>query len=132
MHQSDDVERLTSVVTLYLDESATDDTAPIACVGGLLSNKTNFQALGSAWGPMLEHHGIAPPLHIKNFRRPNRRLAVVSNDAKRALFADAIGIINACKTYSVAGTVASADYNSYFDKSFRKEGMSMYGACLLV
>jgi len=70
MHQSDDESRQAAIVTCYLDESGTQEGAPIAVVGELLLNKANFASLDAAWWPMLVKHSIEPPLHMKDFRRP--------------------------------------------------------------
>src|ERR1022692_1046571 len=85
MHQSDDESRQAAVVTCYLDESGTHEGAPIAVVGGLLLNKARFGALDGGWDSMLAAHSIPPPLHMNEFRRPDGRLADVSNDSRRAL-----------------------------------------------
>jgi hypothetical protein len=132
MHQSDDPKRLASVVTLYLDESSTDDNAPIACVGGLLLNKDGFESLDLGLPRILEKHGITSPLHIKDFRRPKGRLADISIDVRRAFFADVVRAINDSKLYSIAATVTTASYKLHFDTKFRKEGLGLYGACFLV
>ncbi len=132
MHQSDDPSRRTAAVTCYLDESGTHDTAPIAVVGGLLLNKDHFEPFDEAWRQMLEKYSIAPPLHMKDFRRPNGRLANISNNNRQRLFADAIQAINAHKIYSVAAVLSSDQYRDCFDKRFCKEGMGVYGACFIL
>lgn len=132
MQQSDDPNRLASVVTLYLDESATDDASPMAVVGGLLLNKSGFSVLDSEWLSILAKYTIEPPLHIKDFRRPAGRLADVPNDVRRLLFADLAALINRCKLYSVAATLTTANYHRYFEPEFQKRGMSFYGTCFML
>lgn len=131
MQHSDDPSREAAVVTVYLDESGTDDAAPTAVVGGLILNKSGFLCFDDEWAEMLKEHAIAPPLHIKEFRRPQGRLANISNDARLALFSDAAKLINTYKIYSVAATVTSEAYKKHFDKQFRKEGMSIYGSAFI-
>src|SRR5205085_1813100 len=132
MDHSDKQNRKPSVVTLYLDESATDDASPVAVVGGVLLNQSGLQALEFDWAKMLAKYSIAAPLHIKDFRRPRGRLADVSVATKLALFTDVVEIINRCKIYSIAGTLTTAGYRAYFDERFRKQGMSLYGQCFIV
>ena len=114
MHQSDDESRQAAIVTCYLDESGTQEGAPIAVVGELLLNKANFASLDAAWWPMLVKHSIEPPLHMKDFRRPGGRLANVSTDCHRELFLDAVEIINKFKIYSLAAVLTDE-----FSKLFR-------------
>lgn len=132
MHQSEDPKRLASVVTLYLDESATDDAAPIAVVGGLLLNKEGFESLDEAFPKLLKKHGVPPPLHIKDFRRPQGRLANVSDETKHALFMDLVPLINSAKLYSIAATLTTAQYKKHFEANFRKKGMGLYGVCFMM
>jgi hypothetical protein len=44
---------MTSIVTLYMDESATDDNQPIAVVGGLLLDKYGLQGFNPGWAEIL-------------------------------------------------------------------------------
>src|ERR1017187_4957660 len=132
MNHSDDESRQAAVVTCYLDESGTHEGAPIAVVGGLLLNKARFGALDGGWDSMLAAHSIPPPLHMNEFRRPDGRLADVSNDSRRALFSDVVKVINEHKIYSIAATVTAEQYQKYFDKEFRAKGLSIYGACFML
>jgi hypothetical protein len=91
MKHSHEASREAGVVTCYLDESGTHDLAPIAVLGGLLLNKSGFLAFDKAWDQMLEDHSIPPPLHMKDFRRPNGRLADITNEAPRNCFARLAG-----------------------------------------
>jgi len=120
MHQSDDPKRFTSVVTMYLDESATDDAAPVAVVGGLILNKDGFESFDEAFPKLLEKHGIPPPLHMKDFWRPQGRLANVTNNTRFDLFTELVPLINKCKLYSVAATLTTAKYKKHFEAKFRK------------
>src|SRR5215831_3601882 len=94
MQQSDDESREAAIVSFWLDESGTDDLAPTAVVGGLLLSKSYFIRFNDAWAAILEKHSIAPPLHMKDFRRPNGRLADIKNQQRRALFTDVVSVIN--------------------------------------
>jgi len=132
MHHSTDPKRLASVVTLYLDESATDDASPVAVVGGLLLNKSGFDSFNEAFPELLKKHHVPPPLHIKDFWRPKGRLANVSNDTKHALFTDLVPLINECKIYSIAATLTTEKYKRHFGAAFRKEGMGLYGVCFMM
>jgi Protein of unknown function (DUF3800) len=132
MQHSEDPNRQAAIVTLYLDESATDDSSPVAVVGGLLLNKSNFLEFDPAWRNMLKKHSLPPPLHMKDFRRPKGRLADIPDEVRRALFVDAVELINKHKIYSIAGTLATADYRRYFDENFIKKGLGLYGACFIL
>jgi len=132
MQHSDDGSRDAAIVTCYLDESGTDDPSPTAVVGGLLLNKSGFVAFDEEWASMLSSHSIPSPLHIKDFRRPDGRLADVSNEARKALFAEAVTIVNRYKRYSLAATITSELYRKYFDKEIRTQSLSIYGACFVL
>jgi hypothetical protein len=132
MHQSDEESRQAAVVTFYLDESGTHEGAPIAVVGGLLLDKERFRTLDDAWRKILTRHSILPPLHMKEFRRPNGRLADVSIDQRRALFSDVVEVINKNKIYSIAASLTSEHFQKYFDRKFRRETMSVYGMCFIL
>ncbi|MBZ5594188.1 MAG: DUF3800 domain-containing protein [Acidobacteriia bacterium] len=132
MQHSDDESREAAVVSWYLDESGTDDPSPTAVVGGLLVNKYHFGSFQGAWNPILKKHGIEPPLHMKDFRRPNGRLADVSNHQRKALFEEIVPLINTHKVYSMAATLTTAKYDQYFSKTFKKESMGVYGSCFIL
>jgi hypothetical protein len=132
MHRSDDESRQVAAVTCYLDESGTHEGAAIAVVGGILLDKSRFCAFEKAWNPALATHSIVPPLHMKDFRRPEGRLANVSNDNRRALFSDVAKLINEHKIYSIAATMRAEQYHKYFGRAFRSKGMSTYGACFML
>jgi hypothetical protein len=132
MHRSDEESRQVAVVTFYLDESGTHEGSAIAVVGGLLLNKEGFRALDDTWREILARHSILPPLHMKEFRRPDGRLADVSNDQRRALFSDVVKVINENKIYSIAASLTPDRFKKYFDKTFRRETMSVYGMCFIL
>jgi hypothetical protein len=95
-------------------------------------NKEGFGILDDKWRELLARHSILPPLHMKEFRRPNGRLADVSNDRRRALFSDVAKVINESKIYSVAASLTPDHFQKYFDKKFRRETMSVYGMCFVL
>jgi hypothetical protein len=111
MHQSDDESRQSAILTWYLDESGTHEGAPIAVVGGMLLNKSGFDALDKAWDIILARHGIPPPLHMSEFRRPDGRLADFANDSRHALFSDVVKVMNGHKIYSVAATLTAEQFH---------------------
>ncbi len=132
MHRSHDRTRLASVVTLYLDESATEDSAPVAAVGGVLLNASGFDAMDGEWLEILRKHNVDPPLHMKDFRRPDGRLADVTNATRLLLFSDVTELINRCKIHSIAATLTTADYRKHFSKDFRQTKLGLYGACFIL
>lgn len=118
-------------VTTFLDESATDDNAPVAVVGGLILSPFGAQALVEEWGDLLIRHRIGPPLHIKEFW-PGARFGHLTHDQRRDLFSEVVSLINKRKVYSHAASITTPLYKKHFDKPFRKKGMSLYAACFLI
>jgi len=53
---------------VYLDESATDGSTPIAVVGGLLLDWNRYAWLDMEWERALDSYGIKA-LHMKNIGR---------------------------------------------------------------
>lgn len=69
---------------------------------------------------------------MKDFRRPDGRLADISDERRRALFVDATAAINKHKVYSVASTLTTADYRKYFGAPHLKQTMGFYGICFML
>ena len=132
MHKSDDGSRQVSAVTCYLDESGTHEGAVVAVVGGLILNKTGFAAFDTEWEDMLSQFSIAAPLHMKAFRRPEGRLADISNETRTRLFSAAAKIINAHKIYTIAATLSTDQFNEYFSSQFQRDGIGVYGMCFIL
>jgi hypothetical protein len=124
-HHSDDPNKMAVTFTCYIDESGTDGDSPVAVVGGVVLTKSQFCWLDVAWRKCLSEHHMTWPLHMREFG-PRGKLKDVRSEERRALFADAVKIINDNKSFSVVSTLNSAMYRAAFDKI---SNLSMYGAC---
>lgn len=127
MHHSDDPDRRAAVVSCYLDESGTDDLSPVAAVGGLLLNKSNFFWFDVEWSKVLAKHNVTPPLHMKTFPRN------MPEDKRRALFSDVSRVINDHKVVSLTATLSSGQFDVNFSTLFdKKDVIGIYGMCFVL
>jgi hypothetical protein len=97
----------------------------------MLISRHHFQPFEDAWDKMLVDHGITPPLHMKEFGRPHGRFASISDSARRALFSEAVNLINQHKVGSLSCSISNADYHQHFSKEAR-EKFNVYGMCFLL
>jgi hypothetical protein len=132
MHHTDDPNRQAWVfdVRCYLDESGTHDQSPYTVVAGLLLNRNNFISLGREWQKMLCERGVKVPIHMKEFGRPDGKLAYLTDSDRYLLFANIAGIVNSHKIYSVAATLDQQQYREILKLNKRKE-MSPHGLCFI-
>jgi hypothetical protein len=131
MHNSDSPEKETAAVRLYLDESGGDDPrTPYAVVGGVLINQSHFLHFEEAWDLMLEKHGIAPPLHMREFG-PHGRFANMTDRCRHELFLEVAALINSHKIFSIAATLSNEEYKTNFPKEGR-DRFSVYGMCFIL
>ncbi len=133
MHNSDDPERQTAAIRLYLDESGSggDPLTPHAIVGGLIINRPRYDAFEEVWPDVLERHGIDPPLHMKEFGRPHGRFASVSDVCRQALFADVASVINKHKLFSISASLSNQEYQTHFPSEVT-DIFSVYGMCFIL
>lgn len=130
MHrESDNPELETAAVRLYLDESGGQDPkTPHAVVGGIFITRQNFLPFEDAWDQMLEDHGIVPPLHMKEFGRPNGRFANMSDCCRHELFLEAAHLIRAHRIGSLSVSLSNEEYRKHIPKAVRGK-FSVYGLC---
>lgn len=130
MHrESDDPELETAAVRLYLDESGGNDpNTPHAVIGGMFITRHNFMPFENAWDQLLEDHEIVPPLHMKEFGRPNGRFAKMSDCCRRDLFIEAADIIKAHRVGTISVSLPNDEYSKYVMKDVRDK-FSVYGMC---
>jgi hypothetical protein len=111
--------------TCYLDESGTDSNSPTAVVGGLILNCSGFFWLDIEWTKAATFHRVTLPIHMREFT-PHGRFASMNSEARRALFADLVSIVNEYKLISIGAVLDAEQYRSIFSGVTK---MSMYGAC---
>ena len=129
MHHSDNEDRETYAVNVYLDESATDGGSPEAVVAGILTNKSRFLEFQDEWEGLLNRHALRM-FHMKDFGA-HGTLATLTAAQRSAIFSDAVRIINAYKIYSVAATLNFAKYRELLPQEIQ-EAMSVYGFCFIM
>lgn len=131
MHNSDDPEKETAGVRLYLDESGGDDpNTPHAVIGGIIINKYHFQPFEDAWDDMLDRHGIIPPLHMKEFGK-HGKFRGMSTCCRRELFQEAAQLIDSHKVCSLNASLSNDEYKSNVPQSVR-DRFSVYGMCFIL
>ena len=129
MHHSDNPELETFAVNCYLDESATDGGTEEAVVAGVLLNRERFLGLDEPWTDFLKAHQLKA-LHMKDFGQHGNLAALQSADRK-AIFRDAVSIINKYKLYSVGASITYAKYLEKLSPAIRG-AMSVYGFCFIL
>lgn len=128
MHNSDDSEKQTAAVRLYMDESGTlDPGTPTAVVGGVIINKSHYEHFEPTWDDILFRHNIEPPLHMKEFGR-HGRLGWLTEQQRKELFAEVVPLINSHKISSLAATLDNSEYEQHLPKELR-DNYSVYAMC---
>lgn len=128
LHHSHDPERMAVALTCYFDESGTDTGSPIAVVGGVVLDMSQFYYLDIAWRKCLCAHHVPWPLHMREFG-PRGMLKDWRSERRRALFTDVTKIINDNKGASIGARLKTAEYTSIFAGL---SGFSIYGACFVL
>ena len=130
-HESDNSDKETATVRLYLDESGGDDPGtPHAVVGGILINHSDFLHFEAEWNRVLAKRGITPPIHMKEFG-PYGRFADVSPRRRHELFLEIAALVNSHKLVSMSATLSNAEYKANVDEKVREE-FSVYGMCFIL
>jgi len=125
LHHSEEKNRMAVSATCYIDESGTDSSSAVAVVGGVMLNQQQFFWLDVEWRKCLCRHHIPWPLHMREFG-PRGKLKDLRSEERRALFTDAVKVINETKGFSVVSTLNSDQYRTVFKGI---SSMSMYAAC---
>ena len=129
MHHSSDPDLEALVVSLYLDESATDASTPTAVVGGLLINSSHFVGLDEKWRAMLDEFELWPGLHMKDFGLHNR-FAAMPQQRRSQIFERAVEIIKAHNIATIAVTLDHGQYKAILAPTLKHQ-MSPYSLCFL-
>lgn len=79
-------------------------------------SQKGFFAFHYEWDRIAAIHKVELPIHMKEFARPDGRLAYLSDDERRSLFADLVYLINRNKLYSMTVVVGNAEFQQYFPK----------------
>jgi len=114
MHHSNDPKRRAIALAHYVDDSGGDGRAKVAVMGGPVFAKKNFLSLSRQWIHALDFHKVKPPIHMKEFARPDGRLAYLTNDERHALFSDLVPIINQQKAHSLTVSVNNLKFQEFF------------------
>jgi hypothetical protein len=130
-HKSDNSDKETATVRLYLDDSGGDDPGtPHAVIGGILINHSYFLHFEEVWDRMLATHGVTPPIHMKEFG-PYGRFADISPRRRHELFLEIAELINFHKLVSMSATLSNTEYRANVDTKVREE-FSVYGMCFIL
>ena len=82
------------------------------------------------WDQMLDRHGIAAPLHMKEFG-PHGRFANIGKVCRHELIAEAAQLIITHRIFSIGATISNEEYKACVDKRLR-ERWSLYGMCFML
>ena len=133
MHNSNAPEKETAAIRLYLDESGGDDpNTPHAVIGGMLIEGSRFETFENEWDAMLDDHGITPPLHMKEFGRPNGRFAKMSDCCRRELFLEAATLIDSHRIGTISASISNKEYQEILKTPIIGNTFSVYGMCFLL
>jgi hypothetical protein len=129
LHRSLAAEKETAAVTLYLDDSGSEDDpgTPNVILGGVLMEFSHFEHFEDAWDRMLDQHGIVPPLHMAEFG-PSGRFSGMSACCRHELFLEVAELINSHKLFSIAAKMTNAEYKAILSKTIGRK-FSVYGLC---
>jgi hypothetical protein len=128
MQNSNNPDKETAAVRLYLDESGTrDPNTPQAVIGGILINYSYFLHFEECWNLLLEEFGIDPPLHMKEFT-PHGRFAHIHPPGRRYLFAKVAELIDSHRIATIEATLTNAEYETAISQEIRDQ-FSVYAAC---
>jgi Protein of unknown function (DUF3800) len=125
MHHSCDPDRLTMVLAHYIDDSGSHDESPRVVMGGPVFLQKDFYSLHYEWDRIVALHRVQGPIHMKEFARPNGRLAYLTDDERRAIFSDLVYLINTQKAWSLTIEVDHLEFQQFFPL---KEYRGLFGA----
>ncbi len=122
----------TAALRLYMDESGSSDPGtPHAVIGGIFISRKRFHQFEAEWSSMLDFYKIAPPLHMKEFGRPDGSLASVPDSRRRSLLTEAVSLIRRHRTGSISVSLSNSDYRRFCPQEAVKR-FSVYGMCFVL
>lgn len=124
-HSDDEDDRVVLGLTLYLDDSGSDDGSTLVTIGGPAMSRIQFRQFSSRWNALLADYRIDPPLKFTDFYGDGRYSGWYP-EMKRALFIDVSRLVNQHKLYSVSLSVMQADFNACFLPDLRKKLIGPY------
>lgn len=102
--------------THFIDDSG-EESMQFTLMGGPVYAQKDLHALEYEWDRLCLQHQITGPIHMRNFGRPNGRLAHLTNDQRLYLFQDLVLLINRKKIYSLTVAVNNLEFEQYFPVS---------------
>jgi hypothetical protein len=99
--------------TYYVDDSG-EETARYTLMGGPVFPEEAVFAFHYEWDRVVSNHSVSLPIHMKEFARPNGRLAYLTNENRRALLSNLVALINTHKIYSLSAVVDNLEFQEYF------------------
>jgi hypothetical protein len=118
-------------LTLYLDDSGSDDGSALVSIGGPAMSRIQLRSFSTRWNKMLLTHGITPPLHMKDFFGYGKYVTKYP-EMKRALFNDVCDLVNSHKLYSLSVSVSQADFRNELAEPVRKTLIGPYAFSFFV
>jgi hypothetical protein len=97
----------------YIDDSGTHEDSERVVMGGPVFMRKHFFEFHYEWDRMLQRHGIMGPLHMLEFNQYGK-FGHLGTDERRALFQDAVDLINQRKVYSLTVEVDNLDFQKFF------------------
>ena len=127
-HDSEDSEKETAALRLYMDESGGNDpNTPHAVIGGMLIYKRAFLPFEEAWDRMLVDHGIPHGLHMKEFG-PHGSLGKISKCCREKMFSEAKHLIDHYGAMTIVAAIDNSQYCQLIPLEARNK-FSLYGMC---
>ncbi|MCX6634203.1 MAG: hypothetical protein NT090_03830, partial [Acidobacteria bacterium] len=114
MHHPTDPRRRTVATAYYVDDSGSEETTKLAVVGGVLLVQRSFFSFHYEWSRIAGLHKVQLPIHMKEFARPDGRLACLNDSERRALFTDLVYLTNKNKVYSLTTAVSNLEFQQFF------------------
>jgi hypothetical protein len=124
MHPSYEPGRKTYSLSSYLDDSGSDEHAPITAIGGPTMSEAACIEFGAAWSKMLVQYRIEPPLHMTDF--VGGKCSGMFSEMKLSLFGDVVRLINDYRLYSVSVSVPQVDFRALLSEEVRRNLIGPY------
>jgi len=100
----------------YVDDSGSENTRFTLMGGPVFSQKGSF-SFSYQWERICDLRGVQLPVHMRDFARPDGRLAHLSDDERRALFYELVYLINSNKAYGLTVAVDNLELQEFFPAS---------------
>jgi hypothetical protein len=84
------------------------------------------------WNKLLARFRVESPLHMTDFVKPYGKYSGIYPEIKKALFREAVAVLNKYKLYSLSVSVDSKSYDTALTPDVRRQLIGPYAMCFFV